>query len=142
MKAKACKILFVALCVLINVGCTHNNGNIGPLFGLWHATSIKVDGTVDEKYDDCLYFAFQSSVFSLTHVDEEKHEQQISYASWSYQGKDVLLEFSESHYSPLRGYGFEKGLNLMKIESDKGDEMVFSLVNSDDIKYEYAVEKW
>ena len=49
MKAKACKILFVALCVLINVGCTHNNGNIGPLFGLWHVTSIKVDGTVDEK---------------------------------------------------------------------------------------------
>lgn len=142
MKKQLIKILGIALALFISVGCTRNNGDIGPLWGLWRVTSMTIDGEVNTQYDGCLYFAFQSSVFSMMTVNEETHEQKSSYASWHYQGDDIIIDFCEPSYSPIWGTGLKKGQNLVVIESANGNEMVFSCVNSDDQKYVWALKKW
>ena len=142
MKAQLYKILFIALGLFMSVSCVRHNGNIGPLFGMWHVSSITIDDVVDENYDGCMYFAFQSSVFSVTIVDEELHESSITYASWKYDGKDLIIDFSDKEFGPFKTTGMSRGQNKVVVEYQKGDDMTLSYVTSDERKYVYHLKKW
>ena len=54
MIMKALKILFVVILVAIAHGCIRNDGNIGPIWGLWRVTNIEVDGKSIENYFTCM----------------------------------------------------------------------------------------
>lgn len=95
--------IILAVTVLMTLsGCTHNDGDIGYWFGLWHLDSIEVDGAPAADYDGDIYFLFQSKVFCVRSVDEFNHEYVESYARWqeSDDHQSITLSFVDNRFSP------------------------------------------
>ena len=73
--------IFVILLTSLLAACTHNDGDIGPLFGSWQLESIEVDGTVDSSYTGNVFWGFQSSVIRMAVVNEH-HEHVDYWGTW------------------------------------------------------------
>ena len=83
-------------------GCTHNDGDIGHWFGLWHLDSIEIDGTPSADYDGNAYFMFQGKVFCIRYVYEVDHSYIESYALWqeSDDHQTMTLTFADDRFPP------------------------------------------
>lgn len=135
-------IIWILLLAPVLAGCTRNDGDIGELFGMWRVTSITIDETPMTDYSGSLYFAFQSSVFSMTYINEDTHGRTATYASWKYQGEDLLIDFAEPAFAPLEISGMQRGQNFVEVDEVKGNKLVLSYKNPDGIGYTYSLEKW
>ena len=142
MKTVSVKIYMFAIVLALVSSCTRNDGDIGELFGIWRVTAIEVDGANQNDYDGTLYFAFQSSVFSQKKVNEVTHWHDDLFATWKYQGKDIIIDFSDDRYTPISITGMQQGQNLVIIESIEGDDLIMSYVNPEGVKYRYILKKW
>ena len=149
MIMKALKILFVVILVAIAHGCIRNDGNIGPIWGLWRVTNIEVDGKSIENYEGNLYFGFQASVFMQKVVDEATYsDSQASYALWMYEGEDLKILFTEDRYKPVAISGFQHKVddkpveNIVKVRKMKGNDMHLEYVNPDGVTYFYKLKRW
>ena len=82
--------------------CTHNNGDIGYWFGLWHLDSIEVDGAPLADYDGNAYFMFQGKVFCIRIVDDAAHSYVESYALWqeSDDHQAMTITFADDRFPP------------------------------------------
>lgn len=142
MKPISIKMYIFAIVLAIASSCTRNNGDIGELFGLWRVTAIEVDGVNRSDYNGTIYFAFQSSVFSQKLMNEETHWADDFFASWKYQGKDIIIDFSDKRYTPIAITGMQQGQNLVTVESITGRKLILSYVCPDGEKYVYYLVKW
>lgn len=104
----------VTLCAIAIAlaGCTHNNGDIGDLFGTWKLEKMMVDGEIDTDYADNIVWKFQSSIIEMQQVDDVHHEAFNAFGTWSRPADGVLkLDFTHTDtanpepgadkYSPL-----------------------------------------
>lgn len=103
MRRFATHIILAFLAMIAMSSCTHNNGDIGYLFGLWHLDTIEIDGEPDAAYDGCYYFMFQSHVFCVRHVYDDSHSSVESFAEWqeSDDGSQLIINFKDSRFSPM-----------------------------------------
>lgn len=95
--------IILAVAVLITLsGCTHNDGDIGHWFGLWHLDSIEINGTPDANYDGNTYFMFQGKVFCIRTVDDANHGYIESFALWqeSEDHQSMTLSFVDDQFPP------------------------------------------
>lgn len=86
--------------------CTHNDGDIGPLFGTWHVESIDVDGTPDAAYSGNLFIMFQSNACDWRLVDEQAHTYVNAWTAWTLEGDVLTLNFADDWYPPHAITGF------------------------------------
>ena len=142
MKTVLVKIYMLAIVLAFVSSCTRNDGDIGELFGIWRVTAIEVDDANQESYGGTLYFAFQSSVYSQKLVDEGAHVYDNHFASWKYQGKDIIIDFSDDRYTPIAITGMQRGQNLVVVESMKGKDLILAYVNPVGVKYRFILKKW
>lgn len=142
MKTNILQTAFLAILLIILSGCTRNNGDIGKLFGQWKVTSITADGEDVYDCDGVLYFAFQSSVYCQKLVNEETHWDDCVYAKWKYDGNGIIIDFSDSDYTPFPATGMLKGPNPIEIVNQKDNDMVMSHVNTSGVKFVYTLKKW
>ena len=142
MKTVSVKIYMLAIVLAFVSSCTRNNGDIGELFGIWRVTAIEVDGVNQSDYDGTVYFSFQSSVFSQKKMNEETHWADDFFATWKYQGKDLIIDFSDDRYTPITITGMQQGQNLVEVESISGSDLIMSYVNPGGVKYRYILKKW
>lgn len=139
---KALKILFVVILVAITQGCTRNDGNIGPIWGMWRVTNLEINGEPKDDYNGTLYFSFQASVFMQKVVNEENHTGNNTYAMWMYQGDDLLINFTEDRYKPHAVSGMIHGENFVKVLMFEGNDMHLEYVNPDGVTYFYKLKRW
>lgn len=128
----------VVLCLLSS--CTRNNGDIGELFGLWRVTSIEINGEELDNYGGTMYFAFQTTVFCQKTVIESTHEYEDRFATWKYEGKDIVIDFHD--YLPYEITGMQEGSNHVIIEKIKGKDMVMSYTSTEGVEYKYILKRW
>lgn len=102
MKLITTHIILAILALTALSSCTHNDGDIGPWFGLWHLDSIEIDGVPDAAYDGHIYFMFQNKVFSMRWVDDSTHSYIESFAQWQHSDDDktLTISFIDNRYSP------------------------------------------
>ncbi len=127
--------------ILCMSSCTHNNGDIGLYFGLWHVESVECDGTLLDDYDGGYFFAFQSSVFQLRYTDEMQTEE-YSAGTWAEtdEGIDITFPDEDLRWVSLVGLDWEV-VNHLKVESLSSSKMVLS-VETDGHTYRYTLKKW
>lgn len=103
MKRVATHIILAVTALMFLSGCTHNNGDIGYWFGLWHLDAIEVDGSPVADYDGDTYFIFQGKVFCIRCVDELNHDYIESFARWqeSDDHQSMSLSFVDKHFAPV-----------------------------------------
>lgn len=137
------------------VCCTHNNGDIGDLFGTWKLEKITIDGEIDRGYGDNILWKFQSSIIEMQQVNDALHETFKSHGSWSRPEAGVLvLDFTHIDndnpepgsevYSPLPATHLPSAckinMDLLQLDGSKMKlRYIDSLTNE---VYEYYFKKW
>ena len=147
-------LLFIALSLN---ACTHNNGDIGALFGTWKLESITADNEIDSVYAeaDNIIWKFQSSVMSMIRANDSTHNRLETWGSWSYANDDtqLLLDFTHTDsynpkpgstkYSPLPELHMPKAstfyVDIIKLN---GKEMTLRYNATDGKEYIYKFKKW
>ncbi|MGN0231876.1 MAG: lipocalin-like domain-containing protein, partial [Muribaculaceae bacterium] len=88
-------ILTALLAIAALCSCTHNNGDIGPLFGQWKITDIATTdaatGTVTHNTTSGAFLSFQNDVVTLTQVYDGQHQSALSYGQWELNGNSLTL---------------------------------------------------
>ncbi len=104
------------LTLLLTTGaCTHNDGDIGPLFGYWRLDKMTVNDTPHNLYDNTgveLYaFAFQSNVMyiqtMLPHLDYDR-----AFGTWSLDGDVMTWHFRWTDMNNYANYTDPEALML------------------------------
>lgn len=148
--------IILAVMAFLLVGCTHNNGNIGPFFGQWKISEITIDGEKDAAYEGNVFWSFQSSTIEMQKADESQLTDAVtSWGSWSREKEtnhDVLiLDFTHSddthavgdpYYSPLKETHLPNGILRLYITSSSGSTMQLSYTADDGKVYKYSLVKW
>lgn len=141
--------IFTALLAIAAMcSCTHNNGDIGPLFGQWKITDIAttdaVTGTVTHNATSGAFLSFQNDVVTLTQVYDGQHQSALSYGQWELNGKSLTLYFDISDGVSLPGAMFYPRADF-NIETLSGSELVMTLASNlpeGAAQVCYTLKKW
>lgn len=118
MKATKLCILAViaALTAFLCASCTHNNGDIGKVFGLWKLTSIEAVDTEKPQYEGTMFWAFQSSTVMVTLVTES-HNETVSYGNFRIADETLFLDFADENRPVLiPGTGRQSQWQLLRLD--------------------------
>lgn len=126
--------------ILIATGCTHNNGDIGPLFGKWKLSEIAIDNKAYTEYSGNIFWSFQSSVICMTKVGQHNSYAE-SYGSWQQSGDILTLRFPDEVYPPFAELKLQRNSDLQIIRLS-GDEMILSYITTEGSDIIYKFKKW
>ena len=143
------RYIFTALLAIAAMcSCTHNNGDIGPLFGQWKITDIAttdaVTGTVTHNATSGAFLSFQNDVVTLTQVYDGQHQSALSYGKWELNGNSLTLYFDISDGVSLPGAMFYPRADF-NIETLSGSELVMTLTGNlpeGAAQVCYTLKKW
>ncbi|MDE6453951.1 MAG: lipocalin-like domain-containing protein [Muribaculaceae bacterium] len=96
----------VIMCLAIACGsCTHNDGDIGPLFGTWVLDEMSVDGTVQELGPDHTFMQFQGAI-ALTKLIDDRHSL-LAYCigSWERDNNAIFIDYTHRDDNTAAGEG-------------------------------------
>lgn len=120
--------------------CTHNNGDIGVLFGQWKVESIETNGEMMEDYGNDLYFSFQSGTVEIKQILPH-HEAWQSFGNWSLDGDKLSLDFPDHGLQPPVPSLIPRRCVLSVVKLDR-NHAVFRLERVDESPVTYTLKKW
>ena len=103
---KKLNLIIAIISLATMASCTHNNGDIGPLFGTWHVDAIEVDGTPDASYAGDLFIMFQSNIADWRLVNSDDHIYVSAWASWQQESDVITFHFDDDWFPPHAVTGF------------------------------------
>lgn len=143
-------LIVTLLCI---AGCTHNDGDIGPLFGRWKLAKMTADGvplTITDAADGPLsyYWAFQGKIMWI--MATYPHNDYINHkALWSRNGDKLVIDFTNSNNGyigefdpPAELHLVENGITPLTITTLTSDRLQAWYVADNDVRYEYYLEKY
>jgi len=143
MKEKILKYMVLLLLPVLATECTHNNGDIGHLFGQWKLDEVLINGEPLPDYEGNVYWSFQNSTICLNIVNERESSLRC-YGNWREADNTLFVDFpdnSNQDYHALQAILMSRNTELKIIESS-GGRMV--LQNSPDANtvITYKFRKW
>ncbi|MCM1291202.1 MAG: lipocalin-like domain-containing protein [Prevotella sp.] len=142
MKTKHLYIIsFILITILTgSLGCTQNNGHIGPIFGRWNLKSIETVNYTEIKWENDIFWAFQNDVIQISHIFPEE-QGFTTYGSFRLMDDTLFLDFSDPRY-PI--------YNLLKLPSQcqlqvlklTGNTLVLQYNPTEDSSITYTFHKW
>lgn len=132
--------IFFSIIIITLLSCTHNNGDIGPLFGQWKLTSILINGKPDRDYDENIFFAFQNDVTNMRMVYDH-NETYERYGRWEQNGDILLMIYDDPNHIPFSETYFNAGVNTCKIVTLNSKELILKR-ETDNNTYTYKFKKW
>lgn len=99
MKPSAHILPLLGLLLTLLPGCTHNNGDIGPLFGRWKVESIESSDMELPPYGGNMFWSFQNTTVCMQTMGAN-HEEERVYGNWSLTDGTLLLSFPYDNYAP------------------------------------------
>lgn len=133
-------ITFLSIILIGGSSCTHNNGDIGPLFGNWKITSIDINGVPDASYKGNIFFAFQNDVTNMKAIYDD-HSYSECYGRWEIDGDNLILTYNDTRLYPLKESYLSVGTNICHIIQLTNKDMKLSMTNSE-ATYTYTLIKW
>lgn len=122
--------------------CTHNNGDIGPLYGQWKLVGIDALGVDLPPYDGDVFWCFQDSAIQLL-ARTDSHEFEQRYGNWLLTDNDsqLILTFPDFRWPPLQSIGLQETtvLNVITLTSR---DAVFELSDGQGMSIIYTLRKW
>ena len=131
-------VLILSLCV----GCTHNNGDIGPFFGKWKLEKMTINGVNDDSYHGNIFWSYQSSTIGLIRVNTPTTSSD-TYGNW-YVNDDytqMRISFPDDKFQPFPEVKLARESQL-EILDISGSEMILRYIIKDSDEIVYYFEKW
>lgn len=137
-------LILTSLLVMMLTGCTRNNGDIGPIFGLWKLVGIEPQGEWKQAPDlnvENLYWGFQSSTVRMV---TRKSQALIyeSFGNWSISGSTLYLSFPDPEFPPRAEFGLPAETSLNILELSSGTLIVCATPIGATAPVVYRFEKW
>lgn len=145
---KFCSIIILVLIFAVT-SCTHNNGDIGPLFGQWIMTDITADGqSISDVTPTDWNWRFQNQVILISQVDNVAHTHNEYWGSWSQSGKTITVNYRNTdpsinfNYDIPKAIGFtEAAVYQIEIITGSASQMTLQMVNPQGVNYVYTLTK-
>ncbi len=146
MKHKFTQLIFLSvfalICDFILAGCTHNNGDIGSLFGTWKLKEIRIDNEKDTGYDGSVFWAFQSSTIRMTKI-RPYHDRDEVYGSWRLEDNTLFLDFPDEQYAPIPDTMLPRQSELQLLRmSHSSMTLMYTENNAEGRQIIYEFQKW
>lgn len=136
------RLIFSCLFIPVLCGCTHNNGDIGSLFGIWKVTEVKIDNGTDEEYEGTMFWSFQSSTIRMTYI-RPYHDRDEVYGTWRLDDNTLFLDFPDEQYAPLPSSYLPRTSELQVLKmSDKKITLMYTEQNEGYRQIIYELKKW
>ena len=129
MRSYFFRISFIIIVVSL-LSCTHNNGDIGPLFGQWKLTTLLIDENPDKNYKGNIYFSFQNDVTNMKIINDNQNVYD-TYGHWKQEGNKLLLIYDDPIFPPLLETYFNPGINICEIITLDNKELILKRVTED-----------
>lgn len=140
MKRHTSIIALLGILMLLATGCTHNNGDIGPLFGQWKVTTMEGNGTQLPEYAGNMFWSFQSQTIEIKTVGDN-HTTRSGFGNWSREGDELLLDFPDTDRQPPAESHLPPQCRLHIIMLDRGKAIIeYRLPEGGSITY--TLKKW
>lgn len=144
------KKIYVALIatLLLFSGCTHNNGDIGPIFGSWSLVGISENGT-PLALDNETVFSFQNEIVQVVKLGQLQERDAYRYGNFSMSDKKLTLKFQSKptangsmlYMTPTWLYFPQDGMPIhFDVIKLGGGKMVWNL-ETESGTYTYTFEK-
>lgn len=145
------KLIFFLTIATAMMACTHNDGDIGDLYGVWCLEQVTVDGIPADMHAGGLVLvtlSFQNAILEIntTYPHNELH---TCLANWQRDGQTLIFDFDNSdasgntaRYTPpaILGMGYGE-ICRQQITSLDGKEMALRYTNSKGEEYQYLYKK-
>lgn len=146
---KILRFLLISLVAFFATGCTHNNGDIGPLFGQWIMTDITADGSHPADVVATNWnWRFQSGVLLISEANYLSHEHSEYWASWSRDEQLLYVNFKNTDDVVGGDYAYPSVIGFtqptaytLAIEHESSSSMTLRMVNTEGVTYVYTLKK-
>lgn len=146
---KIFRLFLISVVAIFATGCTHNNGDIGPLFGQWILTDITADGQRPADIVPTNWnWRFQNAVLLISEVDYLGHEYSQYWASWEREGQTLMVNYKNADPAISWYYDYPSQLGFtspatytLTVESESSCSMTLRMVNPDGVTYVYTLKK-
>ena len=153
MKRHIYNILAIAILSMMSMACTHNDGDIGDLFGVWRLTQLTADGEPIQLYGDhddgelvACDWAFQGNVMKIEMI-YPYYDHDATFCIWSREDDKLLLDFSHtsgesaSFDPPAELHLVARGITPLTMTEMTRTRMTGWYVSDDGIRYEYHLRR-
>lgn len=137
---KRIHFIILSLLCLLATACTHNNGDIGPLFGKWKVTAIEADGMEQPQYGGNIFLSFQSHTVEVTEILPD-HMRNDAFGNWSRTGDELTLIFPDAGMVPPAASMLPVQCTLQILHLDSG-KATFQLRLQQGATLTYTLKKW
>lgn len=124
-------ILLTLTLLAATSSCTHNDGDIGPLFGSWILDSMTLDGqpyTPDVDGYTCLQF--QGKVIMAKIIDDRHSLLFYSVGSWERTDNTLYLDYTHSDNDTPPGEGAYSAPYWLMLKPNAVNEVSILSLNS------------
>lgn len=132
-------LMAVAMMAMLGSSCTHNGGDIGAWFGIWHLDQVSCDSASNLLDSTDYYFNFQDHIVSVR-IEGPEHYQDETFGNWQESGDQLVITFPDPdrHWPPIPGFSAECKFTFVQRSSKR---MVLRLVAYDGHTYTYTLRK-
>ncbi len=141
-----CIILLLMMLPLFFGGCTHNDGDIGDLFGRWKLVSLSADGEELPIYNnDVLLYSWDFQGDMIMIRESRLHNEVYATGGmWTRDNDMLMLKFSSSSYAPIVSalHLIDNDITPLNIETLTSSDMrLWYVSDTDGVKYRYVLRK-
>lgn len=116
------KLALLFVLVIPFTSCTHNNGNIGYLFGIWTLESVEIDGEIQPQKQAEITWSFQNNIIWMHAVyDHEGVHDAFAYWNWIDGKKQLELDLSHDYYEEMKELQWGTRVKLDVLKYTKND---------------------
>lgn len=147
---KRLSYLILSILMLAFSSCTHNDGDIGILFGTWKVTSVTINDRPMDSYSGGMFFAFQNDVVGVKNLIEsypnvpDWNYGRYYYADAEYNGvmcSHLVIDFTEIINFVPEGVPMDKGRNVVYVRESSSSSMVWEMRRNSST-YIFSLQKW
>lgn len=129
----------IAAC-LLTAGCTHNDGDIGPMFGTWRLTRVTATGCDAPQVEHPLFWQFQSSVIRQVY-ENVKPEGTVTFGNWRIADNTLFISYQDGYDPASSPLGLPQQSQLQLLRSTGSTLTVsYSPVPEGTVTYHFT--KW
>lgn len=130
--------MIIAAAAALAAGCTHNDGDIGPLFGSWYLEEMTLDGRpVEQQSGVYSFMQFQGAVVMCKLIDDRHSLLSYNVGSYVREGDALLLDFTHSDNNTAPGEGQYSAPEWLLLTPNSENRMDITSINNKKMKLKH-----
>lgn len=128
--------------LMLSLGCTRNNGDIGPIFGRWVLESAVATGTKQPEWTGDLFWAFQNDVIQMSHTERGTGtDSEATYGHFRLVDDTLFIDFPDPLF-PVNSLFLLPNEATLQVLELKSGRLVVEYNPTPDSAITYTFQRW